>query len=112
MKSFEKDHVHEMNLYPKRFMVLLIDFDRRGEERLKKAKGVIPDHLKERVFVLGPRDEPKDLTGAGLGPLETIGRELARNCRDETYTIWGHEELRHNAGELDRLRQAVRPILF
>jgi hypothetical protein len=37
---------------------------------------------------------------------------MAQDCRDETGTIWGHELLRHNAGELARLRDHVRPILF
>lgn len=112
LNRFAASHVADMDRYPNRFMVLLIDFDDKGEERLTEAKGAIPEHLKERVFVLGPRKEPRDLTGAGLGSLETIGRELAKDCHDGTYTTWGHEELRHNAGELERLRRVVRPILF
>ena len=43
---------------------------------------------------------------------EDIGRAMAKDCREETNTTWGHGRLRHNAGELDRLRQHVRPILF
>jgi hypothetical protein len=37
---------------------------------------------------------------------------MARDCREETEETWGHELLRHNAGELARLREQVRPILF
>jgi hypothetical protein len=37
---------------------------------------------------------------------------MARDCRDDTDNIWRHELLQHNAGELARLRQRVRPILF
>jgi hypothetical protein len=110
LKSFEKDHVGEMNLYRKRFMVLLIDFDGKVERRLQQAREVIPDPLKERVFVLSPRKEPKDL--ARLGSLESIGRRLAKDCRDNTDGTWGDEEFRHNASELERLRRLVRPILF
>jgi hypothetical protein len=112
LSRFESDHVGEMDSYPDRFMILLIDFDDKGEERLNEAKAVIPDRLAARVFVLGAQKEPQDLTRAGLGSFETIGRELAKDCRDDTYSTWGHPQLRHNAAELDRLRRAVRRIIF
>jgi hypothetical protein len=37
---------------------------------------------------------------------------MAKDCREGTDTIWRHDLLRHNAGELDRLAAHVRPILF
>jgi len=37
---------------------------------------------------------------------------MAKDCREDTDTTWGHPLLRHNTGELDRLREHVRPILF
>ena len=91
-------------------MVLLMDFDRK-QERLGKAKAVIPDRLTDRVFVLGVWSEPEDLKPE-LGSYETIGSKLAADCRNETDTIWEHNLLRHNANELDRLRTQVRSILF
>jgi len=107
---FASVHVREMRRYPRRFMVLLIDFD--GEpNRLQKAKSVIPVDLAERVFVLGARTEPEALK-AELGPYEQIGEDLAKDCREQTDETWGRDSLRHNAGELDRLRQQVRSILF
>ncbi len=93
-------------------MVLLIDFDNNFETRLKKAKDRIPQHLIERVFVLGTLSEPEALRRAGLGPYEAIGLAMAKDCREGTNTVWGHELLRHNAGELDRLRERVVRILF
>lgn len=111
LESFLADHVNEMDLYASRFMVLLIDFDRH-EERMENATSRIPERLRYRVFILGVRTEPEDLKRAGLGSPEAIGSELARDCRENTDTIWGHELLRHNAGELARLRDQVRPILF
>jgi len=111
LERFKVDHVIEMERYPKRFMVLLIDFDGR-EDRLDKAKEVVPNDLKERVFVLGVRSEPEGLRKAGLGSPETVGKALAKECREETDATWGHDLLRHNASELDRLRKDVRPILF
>ncbi|MCX6623007.1 MAG: hypothetical protein NTY38_18455 [Acidobacteria bacterium] len=111
LNDFESDHISGMIRYPNRYMVLLIDFD--GEqERLTTAKERIPQHLRERVFVLGVLREPEDLKRAGLGDYETIGGGIARDCREQTDTISGHELLRHNTGEFGRLRQHVRPILF
>ncbi len=111
LERFKSDHVIEMDCNPHRFMVLLIDFDGR-EDRLDIAKAAIPDRLTERVFVLGALTEPEALRRANLGSYETIGLAMAKDCREETDTTWGHRLLQHNASELDRLREHVRPILF
>jgi hypothetical protein len=107
---FESIHISEMDRCPQRFMILLIDFDGRPD-RLNIAKERIPDHLRDRVFVVGALTDPEDLKRQ-LGSYETIGSALAADCRYETDTTWGCDLLRHNAGELERLRQEVRPILF
>jgi hypothetical protein len=109
LRSFQTDHIHGMGRYPNRYMVLLIDFD-RDEERLDYARRFIPAHLVDRVFILGAWNEPTDLNG--LGSPETIGRKMAKDCRDNTNITWGDDLLRHNADEIGRLRQQVRPILF
>ena len=110
LDSFVSYHVAEMSRYPHRFMVLLIDFDGQVG-RLERAKRIIPDHLTDRVFILGVRTEPEDLRRT-LGSYESIGKALAKDCREETQDTWGHDLLRHNAGEIDHLRERVRPILF
>ena len=110
LECFESEHIREMDRYPKRFMVLLIDFDRH-EERLTYAKSFIPTRLIDRVFVLGVLTEPERLR-ADLGSYETIGKAMAQDCREATDTTWGHDLLRHNAGEIGRLRERVRPFLF
>src|SRR5580698_4937110 len=99
-----------MNRNANRFMVLLIDFDGR-DDRLTTARSIIPDNLKERVFVLGSWSEPERLR-KNLGSYETIGLAMAKDCRDNTEMTWGHDLLRHNAHELERLRVLVRPVLF
>lgn len=93
-------------------MVLLIDFDNRWQERLARAKDDIPDSLQDRVFILGTLSEPEDLRKAKLGSYETIGLALATECREGADTVWNHPLLQHNAGEFERLRGAVCPILF
>lgn len=110
LNRFQLDHVTDMDRYPKRFMVLLIDFDGRAD-RLDKARAVIPDRLRDRVFILGAFSQPEALR-RDLGSYETIGLKIAKDCREETDTIWGHNLLNHNTTELDRLREQVRPILF
>jgi hypothetical protein len=111
LERFKSDHVIEMDRNPHRFMVLLIDFDDR-EDRLGIAKAAIPERLTDRVFVLGALSEPEDLKKANLGSYETIGKTLANECRKDVYETWDHDLLRHNANELARLREHVRPILF
>jgi len=66
----------------------------------------------DRVYILGALNEPEDLKNAGLGSYEEIGLAMAQDCREETDKTWGHRLLKHNATELDRLRERVRPILF
>lgn len=110
LNLFVSEHITEMDRCRHRFMVLLIDFDGK-EDRLNDARARIPNHLSERVFILGTWTEPEDLK-RNLGSYETIGLAMANDCREETNTIWGHKLLQHNTSELDRLRERVRPILF
>jgi hypothetical protein len=112
LECFKSVHVSEMKRYPHRIMVLLIDFDDKLEYKRAEARKYIPKHLTERVFILGVLSEPEALTKAGLGSPETIGLALAKDCREDTNTTWGHELLRHNESELARLRDSIRPILF
>jgi hypothetical protein len=109
LHSFQLDHVIAMEANPNRFMILLIDFDAQ-QDRLDRADAFIPPHLKDRVFILGAWTEPEQLR-SDLGLYEGIGRAMARDCREGTRTIWGHELLRHNASELDRLHTRVWPFL-
>ena len=97
---FKSQHVMAMDRWPKRFMILLIDFDGH-EDRLERARTVIPQHLSDRVFVLGALSEPEDLK-PDLGSFESIGSRMAEDCRQETHGTWGHRLLRYNAGEPKR----------
>jgi hypothetical protein len=110
LDCFDSDHKGYMDKYPNRSMILLIDFDDQ-KDRLDIAKASIHAHLIDRVFVLGVWSEPEKLP-RDLGHLETIGRAMARDCREGTRTCWEHDLLRHNAGELERMRERVRPLLF
>jgi hypothetical protein len=111
LSSFKLNHLAEMDRYPDRFIVLLIDFDCKAR-RLAAVKHRIPEQLTDRVFILGAWSTPEKLRHAGLGSYEEIGSAMAQACRADTEEIWGHPLLEHNASELSRLRKHVRPILF
>ena len=111
VKCFNAEHVPEMDRNANRFMVLLIDFDKK-ENRLNNVREEIPDHLRERVFVLGAWSEPEELRQNLGSSYETIGLAMAKDCRDNIEATWVHNLLCHNASELERLRKCVRPILF
>jgi hypothetical protein len=109
-ERFSTDHIAGMQTFNKRLMILLIDFD--GDEKRPHDMMVgIPEDLKNRVFVLGALSEPEALRQAGLGSFETIGKGLANDCIQGASEMWGHDLLRHNQPELNRLRATVCPIL-
>lgn len=110
LEEFESTHVAEMIRRPNRHMVLLIDFD-DAAGRLNYAMDRVPEPLRDRLFILGVLSEPEKLP-TNLGSPETIGRGLAKDCRDGTDITWGRDLLRHNASEVTRLREHVRSILF
>jgi hypothetical protein len=111
LNQFESEHIAGMDLYPNRYMVLLIDCDGR-EDRNDNARSRIPERMRDRVFILGVWSEPEALRGdLGLSP-EKIGMNLAKDCREETDGIWNHNLLQHNATELARLRTRVGEIVF
>ena len=119
VNKFKDEHISNMRKFPKRMMVLLIDFDRRGE-RLSYVKSQIPEDLQDRVFILGVLSDPQDLKrikkkfeSIGTGKLEQIGETLANDCsNDNTNGLWGHDLLKHNKTELDRMILSVKPFLF
>ena len=111
LETFCVSYASTMDRYPARLIVLLIDFD-GNSDRLADAMAKVPSHLIDRVFVLGTLTEPEDLKSAKLGSYETIGSALAKECHEESNTVWGHKLLRHNAAEIDRLRPHAMPILF
>lgn len=111
LDKFAKEHVAEMDRLEHRLMVLVLDCD-GSVDRLTAARDGIPDRLKNRVFIIGARTQPEELRQDIGISYEKIGEALARDCRDDQADTWGHELLAHNGAEVQRLGQAVRPILF
>ena len=119
LDTFHKEHISNMRKYPKRNVLLLIDFDvKEGgaghDHRLDYMKESIPADLKNRVFVLGSLSNPEDLKKANNSPntFEDIGKALAQDCFDGTNLIWGHDLLDHNQDDLKLMKKSVKPFLF
>jgi hypothetical protein len=117
--KFKNDHVSEMGKFPKRMIVLVIDFDDYKEpdglsyeNRLIYIKSQVPEDLQERVFILGSRTAPEKLKNDMKKSFEDIGEALAKDCVENTNETWEHHLLRHNENELKRISVAVKPFLF
>ena len=111
VSRFKEYHAAQMEACTNRFLILLIDFDGR-EDRFLEVRREIPAGLADRVFIVGTWTEPERLRTDLGAAYEAIGRKLAKDCREDTDATWNHPLLRHNAAELARLRERVRPILF
>jgi hypothetical protein len=109
---FLADHARDMERFPMRQIILLLDFD-DDESRIDDVKERIPDNLADRVFVLGALSDPEKLKSAMSGrSLESIGQQIARDCREGTDATWSDQLLRHNLAEVARMNNTVRPVLF
>lgn len=112
MNDLKEVHAPEMQKYPYRMMVLLIDFDNQQKDRLSYVKNQIPQDLTDRVFVLGVLSEPENLRKTIQRTFENIGEALSKDCSDDMNELWGHDLLKHNKTELDRMILSVKPFLF
>jgi hypothetical protein len=109
---FLNDYIGTMRRYPKRYVVLVIDFD-GNTERLCEVLGSIPADVSDRVFVFGCRQEPEDIKKAGFGSFENIGRSLANACISDTEeNIWDHSLLANNHAELERFKASACQIIL
>jgi hypothetical protein len=112
LKTFQDEYVGHLRANPQGHVVLLIDFDGQYSDRRAEFEQAIPADLKPRVFVVGPRQTP-ELLRRELGvSFEQIGLSLADDCHADTEIVWGHDQLKHNDADRQRLVQVVKPILF
>lgn len=110
--EFTNNYINTMRQYRERRIVLIIDFDGRLNERLEHVKKEIPSDLIDRVFILGVLSEPEELRADLTQSYETIGRSLSQDCSNDRRTVWGHNLLKHNDTELDRMISLIKPFLF
>lgn len=106
LSNFESDHVPMMGKFPKRHILLLIDFD-NDPNRIDEIKSVIPEQWSDRVFVLGVLSEPEDLSRSIGKTEEEIGELLAEACLNNVEGLWSNPLLRHNENELRRMQSLI-----
>jgi hypothetical protein len=112
LRKFEAEYIKRLREDQGGHVVLLIDFDGDYSNRRQESETVIPEDLKERVFVVGPSQTPEELRKAMGKSFEQIGKELADDCFAGTQVIWSHPQLEHNGPDRQRLVDAVRKLLF
>jgi hypothetical protein len=110
-EEFEEKYVRKLNDNRNSYVVMLIDFDGRPERR-NHVEHLIPDDLRDRVFIIGVLSRPEKLKEDKRLTFEEIGRELEEDCPRQPDGIWNHDLLKHNAVELDRMWKTLGPILF
>lgn len=111
-KVFEKEYLPILRRYEFAHVVMLIDFDGEGEHHRNELFEAVPSEYRNRVFVVGPSQEPEDLKGATKQTYEQIGFALANDCDGNQTAMWGHEQLKHNDDQRKLLLEIVKPFLF
>lgn len=106
LETFTSEHVPTMGKFPKRHLLLLIDFD-NNPDRIDEVKEIIPDELSARVFVLGVLSEPENLSKSVQKTEEKIGEILADDCLRKLEGLWGHSLMTHNDNELKRMQSLI-----
>lgn len=112
LKVFEDEYVSFMRRHSAVHVVLLLDFDVKGESRRELCEKHIPDDLKPRTFLIGTSDTPEGFKKNMNLTLEKLGFELAAGCDREDLGLWTHPHLAHNLDEVKRMRQTIHGILF
>jgi hypothetical protein len=92
-------------------VLVLIDCD-QDPNRIVEAIGTMPEHLRERIFVLGTLRDPESLQSAMKMTLETIGEQIANECFEEEANVWKHPDLIHNQPEVASLKQSLFSAVF
>jgi len=91
-------------------LLILIDFDTKGQKRYDKVFGWVPEDVKDRVFIIGPEKEPKDLKKSLKLKMSfwQMGDQLVSDCDEQQINpLWDHDMLSHNKPEFRRLLDTI-----
>ena len=105
--DFSRNYLPDIRNYPECRFVILIDFDNQFQDRWGRFCELVPEELKDRVFLLGCTNEPEDVRRGQKTTFEGIGKMLAEDCNRGTRTQWNRDAFKHNIPELDRLKQSL-----
>jgi hypothetical protein len=112
LDTFTDEYVPRLQQNAKTHVVMVVDFDGAYADRRADFESKVPEEVRARVFVIGPRDTPEALRKSLARAYEEIGRSLADDCDGGLLRTWGHEQLKHNEPDRCRLLQVVKPFLF
>jgi hypothetical protein len=73
LHKFVDEYISILRRHPDAYVVMIIDFDGRTDERRARFDEEIPTDLKTRVFVPGSKDNPETLKPKLKRGLEAIG---------------------------------------
>jgi hypothetical protein len=111
--SFTNEYNNRLRRSTNHLMVLLVDFDEKGEKRRDAVLEAVDEALRDRVFVLGARGEPEALRNKLGKNFEEIGKALAGDCHSSASTTWDDDLLAHNRPEIERMTKCgIQKILF
>jgi len=110
LDQFENDVLPLMVGFPKKHVLLLIDFDNQYDSRKKRFDDIVTQSpIANRAFLLGiDNSESEDLKRhTGHRNYEQIGSLLVRDCPEQTAPdLWQTAHLSCNIPELQRMRVA------
>ena len=112
----DRAFINGLIAYPKRHLLLSIDFDGKVEARLTgyaDAVAALPAAIRDRIYLLGSLETPERIRAACGLQFEDIGKRLASECPPPPAgSLWSHAHMQQNAPELSRLVAQVQPFLF
>ncbi len=104
-KDFQSS-ISILEKFQKRHTLLLMDFDDDFESRLEEFHNLVPDELKNRVFILGiDNKESEDLARFFKCNIEEVGKKLVEDCPNGNLSNWRNIHLECNLLEIERMRQ-------
>jgi len=112
LDTFREEYIPKLKSNKLVHVIMLIDFDGKYAARRGDFESQTPNDIKDRVFVVGVKQNPQELKRELGKKLEQIGSLLADDCFAGTLTTWSHEHLKHNDPDRLRLIGVVKPILF
>ncbi len=112
LDTFRNEYLLQLRQNVHTHVVMLIDYDTKGNARQEVFIDAIPEEFRRRVFVVGPSQAPEHLRRATKQSYEQIGMSLANDCDGNQTAIWGHEQLKHNDDQRKLLLEIVKPFLF
>jgi len=91
LNKFMTQYISYLRNYKNAYIVLLIDFDAKYESQRHRFDTAVPDDLKDRVFVVGAKEDPERLRQVMGKGFEEIGSDLADDCYKDPRINYCHD---------------------